>query len=184
LLPGRGGDGRDFAKIYEAHSELNDVLIIGLTPRGYGWYPSPMKYPISQTAKGIRYSIKKIEKAIKKLQKACKFTKDKTVLAGFSAGGVLAIQTAINSKEPYAGVIVHSGAIYEPNKMPTCRQTTPFLLTHGKQDDMFEWDERYVPMKQILLNLKYPVCCSEREGKHACIKKDREAAIAFLEAAF
>jgi predicted esterase len=166
LLPGRGGDGRDFAKIYEAHSELNDVLIIGLTPRGYGWYPSPMKYPISQTAKGIRYSIKKIEKAIKKLQKACKFTKDKTVLAGFSAGGVLAIQTAINSKEPYAGVIVHSGAIYEPNKMPT------------------EWNDRYVPMKQILLNLKYPVCCSEREGKHACIKKDREAAIAFLEAAF
>jgi phospholipase/carboxylesterase len=61
----------------------------------------------------------------------------KLVVAGFSQGGMMAIDVGFRTKQKVAGIVVMSGAIYEAD-MPDLRaqKDLPVLLIHGTQDDM------------------------------------------------
>ena len=61
----------------------------------------------------------------------------KVVVAGFSQGGMMAIDAGFRTKQKVAGIVVMSGAIYEAD-MPDLRalRELPVLLIHGTQDDM------------------------------------------------
>ncbi|MEA2165792.1 MAG: phospholipase/carboxylesterase [Thermoanaerobaculia bacterium] len=61
----------------------------------------------------------------------------KIVIAGFSQGGMMAIDVGFRTKQKVAGVVVMSGAIFEAG-MPDLRaqKDLPVLLIHGTQDDM------------------------------------------------
>lgn len=61
----------------------------------------------------------------------------KLVIAGFSQGGMMAIDVGFRTKQKVAGIVVMSGAIYEAD-MPDLRthRDLPVLLIHGTQDDM------------------------------------------------
>lgn len=61
----------------------------------------------------------------------------KLVVAGFSQGGMMAIDVAFRTAQKVAGVVVMSGAIYEAG-MPDLRaqKDLPVLLIHGTQDEM------------------------------------------------
>lgn len=63
----------------------------------------------------------------------------KLVIAGFSQGGMMAIDVGFRTKQKVAGVVVMSGAIYEAD-MPDLRaqKDLPVLLIHGTQDDMIK----------------------------------------------
>ena len=63
----------------------------------------------------------------------------KLVIAGFSQGGMMAIDVGFRTKQQVAGVVVMSGAIYEAD-MPDLRaqKDLPVLLIHGTQDDMIK----------------------------------------------
>jgi predicted esterase len=181
LLPGKGGDGRKLAKLYSKHEALDNIFIVGLTPRGYAWYPSPMNHKETQTLKGIDYSRKILKRTIKKIQRACSIDTEDTILAGFSSGGVLAIETAITSKTPYAGVIVHSGAFYSFMSFPPVRHKhMPFLLTHGEDDDVFGWSGYYLQMKKRLEG-RYQCEYAERpDGGHYLMDTDLDAGVEFV----
>ncbi len=58
----------------------------------------------------------------------------KIVVAGFSQGGMMAIDVGFRAKQRVAGIVVMSGAIYEADKPPL--RTMPMLIIHGTQDDM------------------------------------------------
>jgi len=58
----------------------------------------------------------------------------KIVVAGFSQGGMMAIDVGFRTKQKVAGVVVMSGAIYEADKPPLRKM--PLLIIHGTQDDM------------------------------------------------
>ena len=61
----------------------------------------------------------------------------KLVIAGFSQGGMMAIDIGFRTQQNVAGIVVMSGAIYEAG-MPDLRaqRELPVLLIHGSQDDM------------------------------------------------
>ena len=61
----------------------------------------------------------------------------KVVLAGFSQGGLMAIDVGFRTSQPLAGIVVMSGAIHEGD-LPDLkgRPTQRILLLHGNDDDV------------------------------------------------
>ncbi len=61
----------------------------------------------------------------------------KIVIAGFSQGGMMAIDIGYRTKKNVAGIIVMSAGIYEAD-MPDlkARHELPILIIHGTQDEM------------------------------------------------
>jgi predicted esterase len=182
-IPGRMGDGAVFAKQHYANTEWSDTVFIGPTPFGYAWYPMPHDANNQKQAlNGIPRAIKAIEAVQTAVEKRFGIPKSKTVLTGFSAGGVMAIQTATHSQdEPYAGVVCHSGAILDPYSLNPANCDTPFLLTHNRDDMCFEWFERYLPMKNSLLSKGYNTFTLERKlGGHYVSNEDYRQSAKFM----
>jgi predicted esterase len=69
----------------------------------------------------------------------------------------MALQCAMLNDESFAAVVSHSGAILQPRKTPPARFDTPIMLMHNKQDDCFDWTERFRPMRRMLVRRGYDV---------------------------
>jgi predicted esterase len=133
---------------------------------------------------GQRYARKLINRVVRKIENGTGIPRERMILAGFSAGAVMAIQVAACSEKPFAGVICHSGAILNPDALPRCRcQDTDFLLTHCVDDVIFEWYERYLPMKNALKEKGYTVWTVEEwEGYHSITDRQLLRTKSFIEA--
>jgi phospholipase/carboxylesterase len=61
----------------------------------------------------------------------------KVIVAGFSQGGMMALDTGFRLSPPPAGIVVMSGALYEDD-LPDLRsrKDTPVLIVHGTEDEM------------------------------------------------
>jgi phospholipase/carboxylesterase len=59
----------------------------------------------------------------------------KVIVSGFSQGGLMAIDVGFRTKQPIAGIVVMSGAVYEED-LPQFNPQIPVLMIHGTQDDM------------------------------------------------
>ena len=156
MLAGRSQKQNLLPSIYWYHG-LKEVLMVGIQTKAHAWYPLP-KGPMDQWSakKGIPDAIAQINIAIGEIKRRWNIPKSKIALLGFSAGGVMAVQTAAWSKEPFAGVLCQSGAILAPKELPKCKHPAmPVLLTHSQDDDVFEWGERYTPMKDALIKEGY-----------------------------
>jgi len=163
-LPGRGSHAGELVRWYNNELQMDDNLIVGITPELRCWYPLP-NGPDDQTdaVEGILKAKYTIERVIRKIG----IPRKNMFLVGHSAGAVMAIQLSIHSPEPFAGVIVHSGAILEPKEVPECQNDTPYLLIHSKDDVIFKWDERYLPMRDALEERGYDIQTYERDdGDH------------------
>lgn len=185
-LPGRGNDGGYLADIYAHCSGLERAVFAGLTPAGYAWYPMP-RNPDDQAeaVAGLARARAAIEEAVDVLGQQYGIPKERTVLAGYSAGGVMAIETAVRSVEPFAAVLCHCGAILEPDKLPPARHPTPFVLFHNRDDNCFFWDERFEPMKAALVRQGYDTHTHERpSGGHVMTDHDIRQAGLFLSRLF
>jgi phospholipase/carboxylesterase len=58
----------------------------------------------------------------------------KIVVAGFSQGGMMAIDVGFRTTQKVAGIVCMSGAIYEADAPPL--RKLPVLIVHGTEDDM------------------------------------------------
>jgi phospholipase/carboxylesterase len=58
----------------------------------------------------------------------------KIVVAGFSQGGMMAIDVGFRTRQNVAGIVCMSGAIYEAGQPPL--RKLPVLIVHGTEDDM------------------------------------------------
>jgi len=181
-LPGRGGDGDTIADFYAHCSGLDKCVFVGITPEGYCWYPLP-RNPDDQAAAvaGIPRARGAIEEAVTIIGGKYNIPKSKTAIVGFSAGGVMAIETAAHSVEPFAAVVAHAGAILDPKSLPKSRHPTPVVLIHAKDDDCFAWDERFLPMRDALLLQGYDTFSLEHDlGGHRITEYDVRQAGLFL----
>lgn len=161
MLAGRAMKNNLLPSIYW-HSNLQDFRLIGITTTELAWYPIPNGAKDQWSAiNGIPHAIDLVEKAVENIKRRWDIPKSRIILMGFSAGGVMAIQVAAYSDEAYAGVVCHSGAILQPEVLPYCDVETPFLLTHSQDDETFEWNERYLPMKSTLKSRSYRISCVE-----------------------
>ena len=172
-LPGRGQSGLDITNYIEA-MELDRTLIVAPTPRYREWYPAPNGTTDQVAAlKGLPRAADSVDKFITSICKKYNVDRKKIVLNGFSAGGVMALWVAAHY-EPVAAVYVNAGAILSPKDLPVCQcKDTKFLLQHNADDWCFEWEERYIPMKESLISQGYNAVFEERvQGGHRLTMED------------
>lgn len=103
---------------------------------------------------------------------------ERIILAGFSQGGVMAMQCGLRYPKALGGILVLSGFLLLQNKlrheMRTENQKTPVLMMHGTQDLLIPIDlakKSCVALKNMELNvelLTYPmdhtICLEEIEA--------------------
>jgi predicted esterase len=180
-LPGRNIPA-DAMEGFCHHTGLNKSLLICLEPENYQWYIAP-NGPHNQTGavNGLKDAVQQVELAVQKIERDWSMPRGKIGILGFSAGSVLAIQLAAVSRQPFAGIVSLAGAILEPDKLPPAPNKTPILLQHNQDDDCFKWDERYLPMKKVLIDRGYNVFVCERdEGGHSVCMADANLIEKFL----
>lgn len=173
LLPGRAGVGEDLTYRY-AGTELSESLFVGITPQGFEWYPMPNGPDDQQEAlDGIWDAFQTIDRTLDRIESRYGVPRNNIAVAGFSAGGVMTIQTVALSDEPLAAGIVHAGAILEPSILPPAKHETPLLVFHNQDDYCFDWFERYLPMKDALKDKGYAAYFVERKrGNHTVLYDD------------
>ena len=178
ILPGRGSPPEMILDYYtfwhqdsNRHNPHDDQLIkIEINPLDE-WYPAPYGPNNQKDAiAGVASMLLSLDAQIKELQDLYKIKRNQVFIFGFSAGAVMALQLAMNSDEQFGGVVAHSGAIFEPDKVNPCKNRTKIMLIHNRNDDCFTWDERYVPMKESLAKNKYNLFCYETMDRGHIIK--------------
>jgi len=155
-LPGRSQHGTEVGCFW-LDSELTNTMIVCITPENREWYPMPHSPEHQDNAvAGLEASRLVIEDVIAKIEIDWGISRRNIALSGFSAGGVMALYTAMHAEKELAGVACHGGAILEPDKVPVCQfPKMPIILTHCQDDVVFRWDERYEPMHQSLTTNNY-----------------------------
>jgi predicted esterase len=146
-------------------------FIVGITPTIRSWYPMPNGINDQTNAvKGIVPALEIIEKVIYTIETKRGTPRNRMVLMGHSAGAVMAIMMAALSPKPFAAVISHCGAILDTDMLPDCQcPETPFLLTHSKDDLIFDWHERFIPMYEVLKSKGYKVYTAIAKDAGHCI---------------
>jgi predicted esterase len=180
-LPGRNIPGEMMERFCKFMS-LSNTLAIILEPHRLEWYPQPMGPDNQEEAvEGLKVAITELGKRIGKIQRAFRLRRNQIALMGFSAGAVMAIQVAAKSQQPFAAAVSLAGAILDPDGMSESQNQTPILLRHAIDDECFKWDERYLPMKNSLLEKNYNLYVSEKsEGGHGVSIEDAKVCGRFI----
>jgi phospholipase/carboxylesterase len=167
-LHGLGADGHDFEPIVPElaltkpvrfvfpHAPVRPVTINqGMRMRA--WYDILQFGGGPEDEAGVRASQKLLENLIAEENKR---GFSKIVLAGFSQGGAIALQTALRHPERLAGVLALStylplSATLEAERSPAS-EDLPIFMAHGRYDDIIPL-ARAEQSKQILERLGYKV---------------------------
>jgi len=153
-LHGLGADGEDFVPIAEEmslpvavryifpHAPMQPVTING----GYvmrAWYDIVASgIDAQQDAAGIRASQAELEKLIAQEKQRGIATRN-IYLAGFSQGGVIALQTGLRQAERLGGILALS--TYLPlaetfvDEASECAKDTPIFMAHGRSDPVIPY---------------------------------------------
>jgi predicted esterase len=194
ILPGRGSPPEmilDYYTFWNQYGNLHNphlnphLIKIEINPLDE-WYPTPYGSNNQKEAvAGVASMLLSLDAQIKELQDLYKIKRNQVFIFGFSAGAVMALQLAMNSDEKFGGVVAHSGAIFEPDKVNPCKNRTRIMLIHNRNDDCFTWDERYVPMKESLAKNNYNLFCYETmDGGHIIRSRDVATSTAFFQDVF
>lgn len=148
-LHGLGADGHDFEPVVPQlnldspvrfifpHAPYRSVTINGgMNMRA--WYDVDPNTP-SSANQGISQSIEQTNKLVdEQIRRGIAHTK--IVLAGFSQGGVIALEVALRASKRFAGVIALSTYLHEPDELidrVSFRSVdTPIFMAHGEYDPM------------------------------------------------
>jgi phospholipase/carboxylesterase len=174
-LHGLGADGHDFEPIVPElrlakpvrfvfpHAPIRPVTINqGMRMRA--WYDIFQFGAGPEDDAGVRASQKLVEGLIQKEQGK------KIVLAGFSQGGAIVLQTALRYPERLAGVMALStylplaGTVEE--EISAANKDVPIFMAHGKFDDIIPIDKAK-RSREILEKLGYPVTWKEYPMPHS-----------------
>jgi phospholipase/carboxylesterase len=174
-LHGLGADGHDFEPIVPElrlarpvrfvfpHAPMRPVTINqGMRMRA--WYDIFQFGAGPEDDAGVRASQKLVEELI-----AGEKGK-KIILAGFSQGGAIVLQTALRHPERLAGVMALStylplSATLEKERSPA-NHDVPIFMAHGKFDDIIPIDKAK-RSREILEKLGYPVTWKEYAMPHS-----------------
>jgi phospholipase/carboxylesterase len=187
-LHGLGADGHDFEPIVPElelaqpvrfvfpHAPMRPVTINnGMRMRA--WYDIFQFGGGPEDDAGIRASQKLVEQLI--AQEKGK----KIVLAGFSQGGAIVLQTALRHPDALAGVMALS--TYLPLSMTVAaerhaaNQKTPIFMAHGRFDDIIPID-RARKSREVLERLGYAMTWKEYPMPHSVCAEEIQDISRFL----
>lgn len=146
-LHGLGADGHDFEPIADElalpstlgirfvfpHAPQRPVTING----GFvmrAWYDilaPELGHAVDES--GIGDSRQRIENLIER-ERSLGTPAERIVLAGFSQGGVIALEAAAHYRDRLAGVLALSTYVPSPDQFPEARDGLPIFMAHGIQD--------------------------------------------------
>jgi phospholipase/carboxylesterase len=187
-LHGLGADGHDFEPIVPElrlskpvrfvfpHAPIQPVTINqGMRMRA--WYDILQFGGGPEDEKGIRASHKLVDQLI-----AAEKGK-KVILAGFSQGGAIVLQTALRHPERLAGVMALS--TYLPlagslaKEASAASKDLPIFMAHGRFDDIIPI-ERATRSRDFLIELGYKVAWHEYPMPHSVCAEEVRDISAFL----
>jgi phospholipase/carboxylesterase len=189
-LHGLGADGHDFEPIVPElavaqplrfifpHAPVRPVTINqGMRMRA--WYDIFQFGGGAEDEAGIRESQRLVEDLIKQQP----FPSNRIVLAGFSQGGAVVLQTALRHRERLAGVLALStylplNATLEAERSAANRDL-PIFMAHGQYDDIIPL-ARAEQSRRMLEKLAYPVEWHTYAMPHSLCPQEIEDICAFL----
>ncbi len=148
-MHGLGADGNDFVPIVEEldlpptpirfvfpHAPMQPVTINGgMVMRA--WYDISDASIRREDERGVRASQSLVEALIER-EKARGTKPGRLVLAGFSQGGAIALQTGLRQPQRLAGIMALSTYVPIAGKLAaeasTANRDTPIFMAHGTQD--------------------------------------------------
>jgi len=109
--------------------------------------------------------------------------RSRIVLAGFSQGAAITLQTGLRQAEPLAGLVALSGYLPLADRLAAERHAAsagvPVLMAHGTDDPVVPI-ARAVHSRNLLTSLGYAVSWHEYPMPHAVCAEEIEAIAAFL----
>jgi phospholipase/carboxylesterase len=131
---------------------------------------------------GLRASQKDIEAFIER-EKARGIPASRIVLAGFSQGCAMTIQTGLRHPERLAGLLCLSGYVPLSAKLATERteasQSTPIFMAHGRYDNVVPFN-RAEASRDLLVSLGYQLEWHEYAMQHTLCLEEVEHISAWL----
>ena len=192
-LHGLGADGHDFEPIVPElrlpkpvrfvfpHAPIRAVTINqGMRMRA--WYDIFQFGGGPEDEAGVRASQQVIEKFIDE-EKRRGFPPEKIVLAGFSQGGAVVLQTALRYPERLAGVMALSTYVPIASSLAAERseanQGVRIFMAHGQFDDLIPL-ERAKRSRELLEKLGYAVTWKDYPMPHAVCAEEIGDIASFL----
>lgn len=180
LFVGRNQNPKELLSLYQSNSYIKSNY------RLYTIYPQKEWYPRPFGITNQRKSVVKIDKTTNEIKAIIKemiatdnLNPNQIILSGFSAGAALALQLFISNK--YKAAISHNGTILDVKTIPSAKNLNPILMIHNRNDNVFTWEERYLPTKNTLLKQEYNLSVVEKnEGGHNMCKEDIDYVSVFL----
>ena len=194
-LHGLGADGHDFEPIVPElglpasrpvrfvfpHAPVRPVTLnLGIRMRA--WYDILQLGGGAEDEAGIRGAQRLLEELVSR-ENQRGIPHDRIVLAGFSQGGAIALQTALRQAERLAGVMALS--TYLPlsrtveNERAAANGGLPIFMAHGQHDNMIPID-RAILSRDALKSLGYAVEWREYPMPHAVCAEEIADIAAFL----
>ena len=187
-MHGLGADGNDFVPMVREldltglpgirfifpHAKTMPVTI----SNGYvmrSWYDiSGLEAARREDENGLRASQKEIEALIER-EKARGIPASRILLAGFSQGCAMAIQTGLRHPETLAGLLCLSGYVPLSEKLATERteasKATPVFMAHGRYDNVVPFN-RAEASRDLLVSLGYQLEWHEYAMQHTlCLEE-------------
>ena len=194
-LHGLGADGHDFEPIVPelglpASKPVRFIfpnapqrpVTINMGMRMRAWYDILQMGGGAEDEAGIRESQGLVEKLVER-EKTRGIPARRVVLAGFSQGGAIVLQTALRLRERLAGVMALSTYLPLAMKLAAERQAInndlPIFMAHGSHDPMIPMN-RAQKSREALLALGYPVEWHEYPMPHSVCPQEIADISAFL----
>ena len=150
-LHGLGADGNDFVQIIPElkvqslehikfvfpHAPIRPITVNGGAPMR-GWYDiSSMEIARTPDIAGIEQSVRTLNSMIQAEEDAG-LDASRIILAGFSQGGVIALETAMAHDKTLGGVLALSTYLPDVERIQSTQ--TPVFMAHGVVDDVIPLD--------------------------------------------
>ncbi len=193
-LHGLGADGNDFAPVVPElrlpegairfvfpHAPVQPVTING-GMRMRAWYDIMDGADRREDERGVRASQALIETLIGR-EKERGTKAQRLVLAGFSQGGAIALQTGLRHPERIAGIMALSTYVPVGEKVSaeasTANRDVPIFMAHGSDDPIIPL-ARAEQSRKLLESLGYPVEWREYGMPHSVCPEELAAIGAWL----
>jgi phospholipase/carboxylesterase len=196
-LHGLGADGYDFVPVVRELEQLQAPAARYVFPHAptrpvtiNGGYVMRAWYDILGTdlvrredERGIRESQRQVEALIER-EVHHGTPRSRIVLAGFSQGGAIALQTGLRQREPLAGLLALStylplAAEFESERAPESGDV-PILMVHGRSDPVIPI-ERALASRDRLQAAGYAVEWHAYEMPHSVCEDEIRQIAAFLQ---
>lgn len=195
-LHGLGADGHDFVPIVEQLEQAQTMPLRFVFPHapmlpvtinaGYvmpAWYDiTHPSLELGEDEAGIRASQQALEQLIER-EKARGIPASRIVLAGFSQGGVIALQTALRYRERLAGALILSAYLALKDTLAAeasaANRDMPIFMAHGSRDTVVA-PAYAARSREALYQSGYAVEWHEYDMGHAVCDEEISAIDAWL----